>query len=200
MSDYETSTQIKKYLRRYSAGKPFTTSSLLGFGSRAAVDKFLSREVQSGSLMRVARGIYAKPQKNAYVGIVPPSQEAVANAVAKTENATIQAHGAEALRRFGLSTQESMSPVYLTTGATRNINMGRLQIKLKHVNARNFAGLNGRAAEALTALRYLGREKATEDILLKIKNQLTREEYTALYAARAKMPGWLADLLRKVGR
>ena len=49
-------------LKHIRKGKPFSRVVFAPFGSRAAVDSALSRLVKSGSLERVARGIYMRPK------------------------------------------------------------------------------------------------------------------------------------------
>jgi hypothetical protein len=65
-----------------------------------------------------------------------PEPQAVAEMIAKQEGAQIGIHGAEAIRQFGLSTQMQPQPVFCTTGSSRKINMGGLNIRLSHVAPR----------------------------------------------------------------
>lgn len=49
-------------------GIPFLRTSLASEGTRAAVDKALSRLVSTGVLERVARGVYMRPKQIEFVG------------------------------------------------------------------------------------------------------------------------------------
>ena len=87
-------------------GQPFSRAVFAQVGSRAAVDKALSKLVRSGLLERVARGIYMRPKLSAYTGRwVRPSPLSIMSVITKANGETIQIHGAEAVRRLGLSTQ-----------------------------------------------------------------------------------------------
>jgi hypothetical protein len=155
--------------------------------------------VKAGELLRAARGVYVKPRVNPYVGVVMPAPEEVAKAVAETQNAKLQIHGAEALRMLGMSTQESIQPVFLTDGPSRNLKMGNLNIKLKHTDTRAMTSLQGRPALALSSLIYLGRSQVNLEIMQAIKDKLSPSEYEELARARNSMPGWLSNMFAKTG-
>ncbi len=198
MQKRNITTKIRAHLQNIPLGEPFAGCELLAFGARAAVDKALSRMAETGELTRVARGIYARPKRNKYVGNVLPSPEAVARAAAHASDSTIRTHGAEALRLLGLSTQQAVQPVFLTTGPSRNLQYGKLKIRLLHTNADKLAGLSDGAVLALSALRYLGRSGVTTDTIKRIRERLSPAEYEELRFARTQMPGWLSDMFLKV--
>lgn len=49
-------------------GRPFVGAAFAQVGSRASVNKALSRLVQSGTLERVAHGVYMRPKTSKYTG------------------------------------------------------------------------------------------------------------------------------------
>lgn len=196
MSDRGVNAKIKEHLETVAPGKPFTSRSLIFAGTRSAVDKALSRMVADGAIIRLSRGIYAKPKPGKYVASVKPSPEDIARAVAETNDYSVHLHGAKASQLLGLTTQEPTQPVFITDGPTRNIKYGKLNIKLKHVSPGKIpTSLEGKAALALSALLYLGRDHVTQDTLKTIKQRLSDQEYHDLLDARTQMPSWLSDLL-----
>ena len=52
---------IKKRIIRKGRGTVFTPSDFLTMGSRAAVDKTLSRLVKDGTIRRLTQGVYDYP-------------------------------------------------------------------------------------------------------------------------------------------
>ena len=58
-----TTQLVTNKIEGFSLGEPFSTSYFLKLGSRAAVDKSLSRLVQAGSIERITNGIYLRPKK-----------------------------------------------------------------------------------------------------------------------------------------
>ena len=189
-----TAEAIRARIQRLSKGKPFTSSGFLKLGSRAAVDKALSRLVEEGEIERLARGVFVRPKKSRFIGTVTPEVAEVVEAIAKNHGETIQVHGAEAARRFKLSTQMPTSPVFYTNGPSRSLRVCNITVKLMHTTSRRrlqFAGK--KAGLALSALWYLGKENVTPETVSKIKAGLSPEEFKTLKSAN--LPAWMADAL-----
>jgi hypothetical protein len=192
---------IKSEVRRMPKGQPVTPKAFMAFGRRAAVDQALSRLVKSGVLSRPARGVYVRPKRSAYVGAVPPEPIRIAEAIAAESGHKVQVHGAEAVRRLGLSTQVPTKPIFYTSGPSRMFRLGATVVSLKHLSPRKLA-LTGRPAGlALTALWYLGKEKVTLETIEHIHFKLGPEEFKALCDEVSAMPGWMHDaILEYTGR
>ena len=185
-------TQIRRRIVRKPKGDPFASKEFLPFGSRAAVDQTLSRMVKAGEIVRVARGIFVKPQQSRYVGAVPPAPEKVAEVILKASGEKIAPHGAEAARRLGLSTQTPMRPVFYTSGPSRRFRLGNLNVAVKHVSARKLAFAGKPEGLALSALWYLGKENVTAEVIGHIRGQLTARAFKKLKTAREIMPTWMS--------
>jgi hypothetical protein len=184
---------ISNRVKRMKKGKPFVRNLFAELGSRAAVDKALSRLVQAGRLERVARGVYMRPKLSTYVGWVRPSPITIMHILAKANGETIQIHGAEAVRRLGLSTQMQVVPVYYTSGRTREINAGNAVVRLNHVSSDRLQHAGNKVGLALTALYYLGKDGACPHALSKIADTLSPDELTTLLAC--SMPKWMRAAL-----
>ena len=185
--------RIRNQIEATPVGEPFTTAAFLKLGSRAAVDQVLHRLTQAGQICRISRGVYVRPKISPYVGQVLPEPYEVARAIAQSMGATLQVHGAEAARHFGLSTQVPTQAVYYTSGATRHARLGKLNVILKHAEPRKMALAERAAGMALSALRYLGREHVNPGVIEIIREKLPCEEFQALRGATYAMPGWLSD-------
>lgn len=185
---------ISNRVKLMKKGKPFVRNLFAELGSRAAVDKALSRLVQSGCLERVARGVYMRPKLSEYTcQLVKPSPLAIMNVLSKVNGETIQIHGAEAVRRLGLSTQMQVVPVYYTSGRTREIKAGNAVVRLNHVSSDRLQHAGNKVGLALTALYYLGKDGACPHALSKIADTLSPDELTTLLACR--MPKWMRAAL-----
>jgi hypothetical protein len=191
-----TAKALRNAIRSIPEGEVFVPRQFLTLSSRASIDQSLTRLTRSGEVVRLARGLYVRPKINKYVGAVTPEPAAIATSVAKAQGAKIQVNGAEAARRLELSTQVPTRPVYYTTGPSREINVGRLRITLKHASSRRFA-LEGLAGLALSALRHVGRAHVTPEIIAHVKQQLPAEEFEALRTAAMAMPAWLSEALNR---
>ena len=191
--------RIRAQIATIPLGEPFTTASLLGLGTRAAVDQALRRFKQSGELQVISRGLYVRPKVSRFAGLVTPEPFRIAEAVAQASGALLQPHGAEAARAFGLTTQVPTQPIYLTTGPTRHLQVGNLTITLRHTSPRKF-GLTGRPGLALSALWHLGKTGVTMAAIEAVRQQLSTEDFVALRSATNVMPGWLADRFHQYER
>ncbi|PBV09096.1 hypothetical protein CJU35_04375 [Pseudomonas aeruginosa] len=185
---------ISNRIKHMPKGKPFAGAVFAQVGSRASVDKALSRMVLSGSLERVARGVYMRPKQSEYTGKkVRANPIAVMEVVAKARGETIQIHGVEAARRLGLSTQMQVLPTYYTSGSTREIRIGNAVVRLRHASRQRLQQAGTQVGVALTALLYLGKEGLTEQAVGKIASSLSVEEFNKLMAC--KMPEWMRAAL-----
>ncbi len=175
-------------------GRPFVGAVFTQLGSRASINKALSRLVQSGTLERVARGVYMRPKTSKYTGrVVRPSPLAVMEVITKANGETIQIHGAEAVRRLGLSTQMQVLPTFYTSGSTREIKVGNAVVRLRHVSKDRLQHAGTAVGVALTALHYIGKEGLSAKVVSKIFNALSSEELIKLRAC--KMPEWMRSAL-----
>lgn len=190
-----TAKAIRAELRKLPKGKPFTNSRFLKFGSRGAVDRALSRLVAEGEIKRLARGVFACPKSSRYVGNVVPDVFEVVKLIAKNNHEIIQVHGAEAARRFKLSTQVPIVPVFHTNGSSRSIQIDNVTVKMLHTSSQRrlqFAGK--KVGLALSALWYLGKDNVNEEVASKIKSGLSAEEFETLRSA--DLPEWMATALK----
>ncbi len=182
---------IRQEIKTIPEGKPFTTSRFLKLGTRANIDKTLSRMVQEGFIQRIIRGIFIRPLQSQYIGNVMPEAKDIVKAIAKEYGETIQVHGAEAARRFKLSTQMPVQPTYYTSGTTRELKIGNLMIKLIHTNNhRKLQHAGKKAGLALSALWYLGKDNINTKAIEHIRNSLGNESFEALCHS-TDMPGWM---------
>ena len=192
-----TAETIRKRVLRVQRGEPFTNTRFLKLGSRASVDKALSRLVKEGVIQRIARGVYMRPKENRFIGNVMPDVSKVVEVIAKDQGETIQVHGAEAARRFKLSTQMPTMPVFYTSGSTRELKVGNLTVKLKHASHRKLLLAGKRSGLALSALWYLGKENVNSNVVSTIRSGLTAEEFNIL--KKTDMPAWMANALEEYG-
>ncbi|MFZ9478269.1 MAG: DUF6088 family protein, partial [Steroidobacteraceae bacterium] len=78
----KTAELIRQRIEAMPIGEPFTPTAFLECGTRASVDQTLSRLVKAGSIERVTRGVFVRPEVSRFVGKVSPSPLKVAETVA----------------------------------------------------------------------------------------------------------------------
>ena len=189
-----TARAIRAGIRKLPKGKPFTSERFLKHGSHSAVDRTLSRLVERGEIQRLARGVFVRPRTSRFVGTVLPDVLEVVEAIARNNGETVQVHGAEAVRRFRLSTQVPTEPVFYTSASSRAIRITKITVRMVHTSNRQRLQFAGEAAgTALSALWYLGKNNVTPATVATIEAALGPAEFQRLCSA--DMPAWMTKVL-----
>lgn len=189
------SEQILAHAEGLPEGTPVSAKSLLHLGNRAAVDQALSRLAERGQLIRAGRGVYLRPVTSRF-GTRSPSVEQAVEALASQRGEIIVSSGAAAANTLGLTTQVPVRSVYLTSGRSRMMNLGKQVVELRHAPRWQLALAHRPAGEAIRALAWLGPEKA-EAALKTLKRKLPQTIFDELVAVAPQLPTWLA---RGVGK
>lgn len=176
--------------RAMPEGGLLSPKEFLHLGARAAIDKTLSRLAQEGALLRVSRGAYALPVAGRF-GSRPPSTESIVESIESTYGESIVASGAAEANALGLTTQVPTREVFLTSGPTRKLHLGNRSVELKHGSRWQLALGKRPAGKAIRALSWLGPEQASAALHI-LYTKLPAEEWAALQAIRAALPGWMA--------
>ncbi|RKF08362.1 hypothetical protein DEM25_003545 [Oceaniradius stylonematis] len=188
--------QILEHARRLPEGRPVAAKCLLHLGNRAAVDQALSRLAERDQLTRAGRGVYLLPVTSRF-GTRAPSVEQAVEALATQRGEVIVSSGTAAANSLGLTTQVPVRSVYLTSGRTRKMSLGKHTVELRHAPRWQLAMPHRPAGQAVRALAWLGPEKA-EAALHTLKRKLPPSVFSELAAAAPQFPAWLARSVGKV--
>ena len=194
-------TTMNAVLRRIRArhrGSVFTPKQFTDLGSRAAIDQALSRLQRSGQIRRLARGVYEFPKVHPRIGVLSPSSEAVAKAMAERTGSRITVSGAKALNLLGLSTQVPMQNVYWTEGPSRTIRIGNQTVALKHVAPSKMIGAGTEAGMVIQAVRSLGKRAVQEVPVQTLANRLPRSVKRAVRRLVHAGPIWSQPVLNRI--
>ena len=183
------STRIAQRVMRLPKGQPFTIRRFAALGTRSAVSKAIARLVSRGELERVHRGVYMRPKSSRYVARVRPNAWEVVSLIARQSRQALQIHGANAVRRFGLSTQMPLISIYYTSGSSRSLFIGKAEVRLVHAAPMVMQQAGTEVGMAISALFYLGKDGSTPECIAAIKKVLRPEDLTTLMAC--KMPKWM---------
>lgn len=171
-------------------GGVLSPKEFLHLGSRAAIDQAFCRLAREGKLLRVARGTYVTPVSSRF-GTRAPAPEKVVHALAAQNGEVVTPHGANAANALGLTRQVPIREVYLTSGRTRKLTLGRSEVMVKHAPRWMLALGSGQAGAAVRALAWLGPNHVHES-LVALRRTLPPSEWQTLTSARAALPSWLA--------
>lgn len=186
----QLSEAILEHLLQAPEGAPVSAKELLHLGSRQAVDQALSRLVKRGQLLRAGRGLYVRPIETRF-GTRAPAIDQVIEGIAAAKGEIIAPHGATAANVLGLTTQVPIRPVYLTSGRSRSLQVGKQTIELRHAPKWQL-NTAGPAGDTIRALAWLGEERATEALKF-LRRRLPSNVLQELANARPQLPTWLAE-------
>ncbi len=154
----------------------FFVDSFDGIANSNAVSKALERLVDKQEIHRIATGIYVRPEIDKIIGVVYPSIEQIAQAIAKRDRAKIVPTGSYALYKLGLSTQVPLNIVFYTDASARKVRIGKQSITFKKASAKNVAAIGEISKLAIQALKTIGKDKATDAEINKIQSVLQNEK------------------------
>ena len=189
-----TAKAVRTAIQKLPRGKPFTGARFLKHGARGAIDRTLSRLVAEGGIQRLTHGVFVRPRTSRFVGTVLPDVNEVVEAIAHSNGETLQIHGAEAARRFRLSTQVPTAPVFHTSASSRTIRIGGVTVTMVHTSNRRRLQFAGEpTGAALSALWYLGKDNVTPGTVATIEAALAPAEFEKLRSA--DIPAWMQRAL-----
>jgi hypothetical protein len=189
---------ILKRIRAMHRGAVFTPRQFANLGTRAAIDQALSRLQRSGQIRRLTRGVYEFPKIHPKIGVLSPSLEGVAKAVAQRTGSRISVSGAKAANLLGLSTQVPMRNVFWTEGPSRTIRIGNQTLTLKHVAPSKMIGAGTEAGMVIQAIRSLGERGIHEVSVNTLATQLPRPVKKAVRRLAPTAPAWSQPLLNQI--
>lgn len=187
---------IKKRIDEAEYGTLFFNNSFAGFDDEY-VGQILSRLTKEGVIHRLCRDVYLKAE-NTRFGLVYPSIESIAKAIAERDNAQILPTGATALNMLGLSTQVPMNPTFLTSGSARMVKLGNRTITFKRAVPRNFAFKGEKRKLIVQALKAIGENGMTDEDYRNVQTLILRfPETESLQEDLPAMPTWIRRIFVK---
>jgi len=187
--------KIVRKMNRAKNDLLFSVDMFAKFGNSKAVGKALERLLLQGKLYRVATGFYALPKMHDDFGVILPSIDEIALAIAKRDKARVIPTGSYALYKLGLTTQVPMNVVYYTDTSARFVKIGKRTVKFKKASSRNLAFRGEISMLAVQALRSLGKGNATDEEVAHIKMILQNENSAHLKHDLLLAPVWIRELL-----
>ena len=186
-------SQLEDKIISLKKGAIVFVSDFAEFGTAENVKKVLLRLEKKQLLVRLAHGIYLYPKIDKELGILYPSTESIAEAIAKRDKIRIIPTGIYALQQLGISTQIPMNVIYLTDGAPRKIKVGKRIITFKKTAPKNLAIKNKVLSNIVQGLKELGKENITDEIRQKINQALQKVPVEILKEEILNAPVWVRN-------
>jgi hypothetical protein len=190
--------KIERMIQTFERGRIFFADDFVELGSSDAIRQTLLRLTKSGLIVRVAQGIYCYPEidEKLGLGVICPTFEQIATALAERLHARIVPTGEYALNMLGLSTQVSMNCVFLTDGTPRSIEIadGR-GITFKKTAPKNLSFKSRLAMLINSALKSIKQENVTDVQIARIHDLLRYEDQSSIMADLKLMPVWICNII-----
>jgi hypothetical protein len=193
------SKKIARRIRSKGRGWVFTPKDFLDIGARATVDQALSRLVHKAIIRRLDRGIYDFPKTHDKLGMLSPSPDNLATAVANQTGDFIFPSGARAANMLGLSEQVPAKSIYLTTGASKTRKIGAKTLSFCHANIPTATKNNYKAILVIQALLHIGKAYIDDNIVRKCSDNLSLKDKKILGKMTTKLPDWLIPFIHRIG-
>ena len=191
--------QILARIDKLGEGKAFTAKDFLDIASRTTIDVTLADLTLAGKIRRIRRGLYDMPKVSpALGGILSPDIDEAAHAIARRQRWKIVPEGAWAANLLGLSTQVPAKIIYLTDGPTSEVPIGRRSIHFKHARPKAIAGLDGKLALTVQALRYLGKEGVGQREIDTLRATLSEAEKRKLLKDTQFGVDWIYEVAKTI--
>lgn len=186
---------IKNRILKHRRGKVIFPTNFRKIGTEESVKKALFRLERSGFLLRLAHGIYLYPQKDKELGILYPSVESIAKAIAKRDKARILPTGIQAMNMLGLSTQIPLNVIYLTNASPRTIKLGSRKISFKKASPKSFQAKGEISSLVIQALKSIGKRNVTSEDIEKLRQILKKEQEQNIFHDSKLAPVWISNIL-----
>ena len=177
----------------------FSARDFTDLGSRPTIDSALCRLERKGSIRRVIRGIYDRPQFSEVLSTeLSPDLDQVAQALARKFGWRIQPSGAVAQNLVGLSTQVPARAVYLSDGPNRSYQVGRTDLVFEHTALKEAGFRLPESRLLVQALKSLGQEHVTPEVISTIRAWLAPNLRVRVLADTETATGWVYAALRRI--
>jgi len=189
------------FISGHGRGWAFSANDLLKKFSRQQADNVLSDLVKEGKIRRVCRGMYDYPKYSEFLKQdLSPDIDQVARAFARKFNWRIEILGDAALNMLGLSTQVVAKYVYLSDGPSRTYDILGTTLEFKKSSLKNIGFKYKESSLIVQALKALGKERITEDVIEIIRKRIEPKMYSKILKDTQSSTVWIYEAIKQICR
>lgn len=191
--------KIEERINSSSFNQVFSVNDFLDIASYETVKRTLNRLVKSNKIKRIINGFYYKANYNELIGDYEAvSIHELALAIARKYNWNIAPYNSTALNLLGLSTQVPSHYKYISSGRYKEYNIGDTILEFKKVNPGEIANMSIKTATVIQAIKSLGKDNITDEVILKIRENLSEKEKEDLLRDAKSTSSWIYEVIRKI--
>lgn len=191
--------RIIEYIKDQGGDNVFVPSDFATLANRETIKKVLQRLVTEKLIIRLFRGVYYRPEYSELLGeIVGPNIDDIAKAIARNYGWTIIPCGDAALNILGISTQVVASWVYFSDGPYKSYECDGYTIEFKHRANREITNLSYASAIVVQALKALGKESLSGDIISKLKIKLSSQDKKKMLQETKFVSDWIHEAIKLI--
>lgn len=197
MSSY--TEKISDKINDFDSHKVFFANDFLDIASYETARKTLNRMVNERKIQRVIGGFYYNPRYSDLIGeYEAASIHELARAIARKYNWDIAPHGSTALNLLGLSTQVPTHYTYISSGRYKTYKIADTVLEFKKVNPGEIANMSLKTATVIQAIKSLGKEHINDQVVQKIRENLTDKERKDLMNESKSVSAWIYEVIREI--
>ena len=191
--------QIRGNIEKAENGSVFVSTDFTDITDKKTVNMGLIRLADEGLIKKILFGVYYKPEYNELLGeTVAPSPNKVAHALARNFGWTIVPCGDTALNLLGLSTQVPSQWVYVSDGAYKEYSFDNTVIKFKRTTNKEVSKLSYKTALTIQALKALGKDNVSEQIICRLKKALCEEDKEKMMTEAKSATSWVYEYIKVI--
>lgn len=186
------------FISGHGRGWAFSSSDLMKKFDRQQIDSTLSDLVKAKKIRRVSRGLYDYPKYSELLQKeLSPDIEQVAQAYARKFNWRIEVSGDSALNILNLSTQIQAKYIYLSDGPNKSYKLfNDVVIEFKKSVLKDFGFKYKESSLTVQALKSLGKEHITDEIINIIKEQIEPKMYEKILKDTQSTTVWVYEIIK----
>ena len=190
---------ISDKINSFNSHKVFFANDFLDVASNATVRQILKRLADEDKIKRIIDGFYYNPRYSELIGEYEAvSIHELALAIARKYNWNIAPYNSTALNLLGLSTQVPTHYKYISSGRYKEYKIGDTVLEFKKVNLGEIANMSLKTATVIQAIKSLGKENISNEVIQKIRENLSEKERTDLMNESKSVPSWIYEVIREI--
>ena len=188
------------FISGHGRGWAFSSNDLIKKFERQQIDNVLSDLEKAKKIRRVSRGIYDYPKYSELLQKeLSPDIEQVARAIGRKFNWRIEVSGESALNILNLSTQIQAKYIYLSDGPNKSYKLfNDVEIEFKKSVLKDIGFKYKESSLIVQALKSLGKEHISDEIIEKIKEQIEPKMYEKILKDTQSTTVWVYEIIKQV--